>query len=95
MLIIVLNISTTIFLARGPLFLVTLANYTDDWKAAQNSIAHEVTTNSSPIATLGLPNRKPSSVTNWKTISLTNRKPSRLTKRKASTLTELQKEQIF
>ena len=26
----------------GPLFVVTLANYTDDWKAAKKSMAHEV-----------------------------------------------------
>ena len=26
----------------GPLFIVTLANYTDDWKAAKKSMAHEV-----------------------------------------------------
>ena len=28
----------------GPLFVVTLANYTDDWKAAKKSMAHEVQT---------------------------------------------------
>ena len=26
----------------GPLFIVTLANYSDDWKAAKKSMAHEV-----------------------------------------------------
>ena len=26
----------------GPLFVVTLANYSDDWKAAKQSMAHEV-----------------------------------------------------
>ena len=39
----------------GPLFIVTLANYTDDWKAAKKSMAHEVA-RSFPLTLLDLRN---------------------------------------
>ena len=39
----------------GPLFIVTLANYSDDWKAAKKSMAHEVA-RSFPLTLLDLRN---------------------------------------
>ena len=39
----------------GPLFIVTLANYTDDWKAAKKSMAHEVA-RSFPLTLIDLGN---------------------------------------
>ena len=35
-------ITTAYLIFWAPLFLVTLLNYTSDWKAAKNSVAHEV-----------------------------------------------------
>ena len=35
-------VTTAYVIFWGPLFLVTLANYTSDWKQAKNSMAHEV-----------------------------------------------------